>query len=234
MRPGRALPRCPATGQTHATRRGSLTAADVEALGFSNSPSVSESGRFVVVPVECRQPRLRDSNAEPDIFVKDLVLGTVTRMTNGPGGAAADGASRTGNAPAISDDGRYVVFESEATDLVSDSLLTSPNIFRHDRVTGADGAREPVELRQTPCSTASTRPSISGNGRFVSFESGGDVFRPGHGLGTTTDVSVNSAESFIGGTDSALSDRRHAHRVRESNLRRSSSGTSRREPRRRP
>ena len=198
------LPISPAAGQTHATRRGSLTAADVEALGFSNSPSVSESGRFVVFPSGAGNLAPQDSNAEPDIFVKDLVLGTVTRLTNGPGGTAANAASRTGNAPAISDDGRYVVFESEATDLTSDSLLTTPNIFLHDRATGVTTLVS-VSNFEDPLSTASTRPSISGNGRFVSFESGGDVFVRDTILGTTTDVSVNSAGSFIGGTDSALS-----------------------------
>ena len=107
------FPAARATGQTHATRRGSLTAANVEALGFSNSPSVSESGRFVVFPSNAGNLVLPDPNAEFDIFVKDLLLGTVTRVTNGLAGAPADGASETGNAPAISDDGRYVVFASE-------------------------------------------------------------------------------------------------------------------------
>jgi Tol biopolymer transport system component len=194
----------PAAGQTHATRRGSLAAGDVQALGFSNSPSVSESGRFVVFPSNAGNLVPPDSNGEFEIYVRDLVLGTVSRVSVGLNNELPDQASRTGNAPAISDDGRYVVFESDATNLVADTLITSPNIYRYDRSTGVTELVSRSNDDQ-PLAILSTRPAISGNGRFVSFEAGGDVFVRDMVLGTTTDVSVNTAGSYIGGTDSALS-----------------------------
>jgi Tol biopolymer transport system component len=190
-----------ATGQTHATRRGSLGSADEQANGGSNSPSVSESGRFVVFPSTGGNLVAGDVNGDTDVYVKDLVLGTISRVSS-VGSQSADFGSRTGNGPAISDDGRYVVFESDASNLVAGGVNTIPNIYRHDRQTGTTVL---VTADRDAQFIPSSRPAISGNGRYVSFESQFEVYVRDMVLGVTTQVSVDSNEVPLGGADSGLS-----------------------------
>ena len=55
-------------------------------------------------------------NDNSDVFVRDTIAGTTARVSVTAGGTASDGESVQ---PSISDDGRYVAFTSNATDLVA-------------------------------------------------------------------------------------------------------------------
>jgi Tol biopolymer transport system component len=118
-------------------------------------------------------------------------------------GNEGDGSSTW---PAISADGRFVAFESMATNLVSRDFNRDQDIFVHDRQTGAT-ERVSVSSDGKQASSPSDVPSISADGRLVAFVSGAnnlvpgdtnrfyfaDVFVHDRQTGATERVSVNSA-----------------------------------------
>lgn len=92
--------------------------------GASRSPSVSTNGRFVAFASDANNLVRGDANGVTDIFVRDTCIGApagcvpnTTRVSTGPDGIESNGASAS---PSISLDGRFVVFQSVATNLVSD------------------------------------------------------------------------------------------------------------------
>lgn len=105
----------------------------------------------------------------------------------------------------ISDDGRYIVFQSEATNLVTNPDSNGgQDIFRHDRVIGTTELVS-VSTSGSAASRLSVSPWVSADGRFVAFctdasnvvsgDTNGtwDIFVRDMDLGVTTRVSVDSA-----------------------------------------
>src|SRR5690606_5426252 len=80
--------------------------------------SISGDGRFVVYDTsdEEQVPGEADTNRAIDVFVHDRVAGTYERVSVSSNGSQGNGHSTSAS---ISDDGRYVTFESEATNLVA-------------------------------------------------------------------------------------------------------------------
>lgn len=77
-----------------------------------------------------------------------------------------------------SDDGRYVVFESYATNLVEGSIPDDDHkVFRHDRVTGETRLVNEPEGGPQEITSCAHDPKISDDGRYVLFTSG-DAFVP--------------------------------------------------------
>ncbi len=142
-----------------------------------------------------------DQNGQPDVFVHDVVTGVTQRVSVALDGTDADAESR---APSISLDGRYVAFESKASNLVLGDHNSSFDIFVHDRIMGRT-TRVSVAHPEGPTNGGSFAPSISANGRFVAFQSGAtnivpgdtntesDIFVRDLRAGTTTLASVDAA-----------------------------------------
>jgi tricorn protease-like protein len=145
-----------------------------------------------------------DTNGLADIFVHDRTTGATTRVSvvDSSGAQATGGASSN---PSISSDGRFVAFESLATNLVADDTNGLADIFVHDRTTGATTRVSVVDSSGAQATGgASSNPSISPDGRFVAFESLatnlvtgdtnglGDVFVHDRQTDRTTRVSVAS------------------------------------------
>jgi Tol biopolymer transport system component len=109
-----------------------LVSADsngVPAAGISSEPAISTDGRYVVFTSAATNLVAGDTNKATDVFVRDLQLGTnllVSMSTNGGFGNASSFS------PAISADGRYILFRSMATDLAAGPVLSSYNYFLHD------------------------------------------------------------------------------------------------------
>jgi hypothetical protein len=130
--------------------------------GSSSSPSVTMNGRFVVFASEANNLVKGDSNGWSDIFLRDTCIAATStcvpatiRVSIGPGGAEANGASF---APAIGPDGRFVIFNSLATNLVQPESLNSlpatatPPLFLRDTCFGADAGCLPATSRVMPAS----------------------------------------------------------------------------------
>ena len=131
-------------------------------------PAISGDGRYVAFESDSDNLVPGDTNYARDVFVCDTLTDTIERVSVASDGTQADAACR---AAAISGDGRYVAFHSYATNLVAgDDNGFKADIFVYDRQTDT---LECVSLA-TDGSVGngfSTSPSISGDGRFVAFES---------------------------------------------------------------
>ena len=160
------------------TLLGTTTAVDIGvtatfgALGASNG-FISENGRFVAFVSSSDDLVLGDTNNAVDIFVYDVANTTIERVTVDAAGNEANDKSHT---PSLSGDGRYVVFASSATNLVSGDTNSSEDVFVFDRQTatpmlvdvasdGVSFADQGARLTGIPAST------ISADGQFVFFHS---------------------------------------------------------------
>jgi Tol biopolymer transport system component len=119
--------------QTGTTYLVSKSSAGVLGDGDSEDPAISADGRYVAFPSASTNLVAGDTNAVNDIFVRDRQTGTTTLVSKSSAGVAGDGNSYN---PSISADGRYVVFGSDATNLVAGDTNTAPDIFVRDRQTG--------------------------------------------------------------------------------------------------
>jgi Tol biopolymer transport system component len=126
---------------------------------------LSGNGRYVVF-TSYAQLVSEDHESEMDVFVRDLVAGSTERVSVGLAGAEASNASFGGS---ISDDGRYVCFDSFASNLVegdTDQL----DVFVRDRLLGTTRC-----VSVSPAGSAgdnrSLQGTISADGRFVAFTS---------------------------------------------------------------
>ena len=130
--------------------------------GSSASPSVTTDGRFVVFASEANNLVKGDSNGWSDVFLRDTCIRATSacvpatiRISIGPDGAEANGGSFS---PAISPDGRFVIFNSLATNLVRPDFLNSlpatsnPPLFLRDTCFGAGSGCAPNTTRVVPAS----------------------------------------------------------------------------------
>ena len=187
--------------KTSKTERVSVNSggAQSEAADTTN-PSISADGRFVAFESSANNLVGGDRNGETDIFVRDRKAGATQRVSVSSNGEQANGYSEF---PSVSADGRFVAFDSVASNLVAGDTNNAKDIFVRDLQTGTT-RRVSIASQAAPGNSDSAFASISAHGRFVAFESfannlvGGDsnnkfdVFvrdRTGH---RTVRVSVNS------------------------------------------
>ena len=141
------------------TRLVSRSTANV--LGNANctdDPAVSSNGRFVAFASGASNLAPRDTNGTSDIFVHDLLLGITTRVSVTSAGLQANGASFR---PSISEDGRYIAFDSRATNLLPAG--TAPRghsqVFVVDRDKDNNGIFDEVGTGKTATYLASINKS---------------------------------------------------------------------------
>jgi Tol biopolymer transport system component len=170
----------------------------VQAVFGGTSPAISADGRFVAFDSNSGDLVPGDTNNWADVFVHDRQTGTTTRVSvgvsagqeNGPSDApaiSADGrfvafVSQAGNLvpkPAISADGRMVAFQSSAFNLVPGDTNGSMDVFVHDRQT-ATTTRVSVGSGGAESNTfSSSQYTLSADGRMVAFVSSAHDLTPG-------------------------------------------------------
>jgi Tol biopolymer transport system component len=94
-------------------------------------PSLSRSGRYVGFgsdATDVAPPTGGDTGGDPDAFVADLKLGTITRASQAPDGTESNNWSASTGA-AISGDGHTLVYESYATNLVAGDQYDWEEVF---------------------------------------------------------------------------------------------------------
>ncbi len=138
-----------------------------EANGSSFGASISNDGRLVCFSSVASNLVANDTNGMTDIFVRDLIASTTVRVSVGALGVQGNGWSIDAQ---ISSDGRYVAFDSLASNLIAGDDNGSSDVFRRDLLTGA------IELVSASYSGgvaggASTAPRISSDGRRIAFMS---------------------------------------------------------------
>jgi Tol biopolymer transport system component len=165
-------------GDRGTTERVSVNSAEAQGNARSVGPAISADGRFVAFGSIATNLVRGDTNGTNDLFVRDQRTRTTTRESLGPGGVQSNGASPAISVPAISANGRFVAFDSAATNLVRNDTNAVPDIFVRDRQRG-ETIRASVRSDGAQANDASADPSISGDGRFVTFVSFASNLVPG-------------------------------------------------------
>jgi hypothetical protein len=133
----------------------------------SRRPSLSEDGRFVAFNSSSDNLVANDTNEESDVFVHDRQTGETTRVsTNSEGGQGNDNSGYA----ALSDDGRFVAFRSDASNLVTNDTNEQTDVFVHDRQT-AETNRYSVNSAGEQGNDWSGQPAVAANGQIVAFQS---------------------------------------------------------------
>lgn len=168
-------------------------------LGSENA-KVSTDGKFVVFESAASNLVAGDTNQMIDVFLVEVATGVVTLVSKNTAGEMGNGNS---SEPAISSDGGVVVFKSFASNLVENDSNGTTDIFLRYTRTG-ETIRVSLATSGQESNNQSGRPSVSGDGSRVVFESiasnlvegdsntVSDVFLHQVSTGATTRVSVNS------------------------------------------
>jgi hypothetical protein len=173
--------------------------------GSSRVPSISADGRFVAFQANATNLVSGDSNTFQDIFVRDRQTNTTARVSMAPSGAGGPGSVQANGQSLdaeISADGRFVVFSSDATNLVGNDTNALRDVFVVDiqtrvvtRVSVASGGAQLT-------GGVSSNGSLSADGAIVAFQSNatdavpgdtnnqGDVFVRDLQTATTTRISL--------------------------------------------
>ena len=168
------------------TERVSVTPGGGWSSGYASYPDISADGRYVAFQSSGADLAPGDTNALQDVFVHDRVTGTTARVSVATSGTQATGGA-SGDA-AISADGRFVAFESTATNLVADDTNAAPDAFVHDLQTGTT-ERVSVSTAGVEANDRALDPAISADGSRVAFHSVAGNLVPGD-ANTATDVFV--------------------------------------------
>ena len=171
-------------------QRVSVASDGTAANDDSWNPNLSADGRFIAFASEASNLVPGDTNGASDIFVHDRQTGTTERVSVASDGTQANNESYDS---AISDDGRYVAFSSDATNLVSGDTNGYTDVFVHDRQTG-ETERVSVASNGSQANNESQSPTISRDGRFVAFNSYASNLIPG-GTNGTTDIFVHDRQT---------------------------------------
>lgn len=133
----------------------------------SDEVAISNDGWFMAFESVASNLIDVDTNDERDIFVWSRASNTIERVSIAHDGSEPD---RLSDQPSLSADGRYVVFESNATNLVPDDTNSRRDIFLYDRELDQI-ERIDVAADGTQGDGSSEKPTVSADGRFVAFDS---------------------------------------------------------------
>lgn len=147
--------------------RVSIAGNGTQGNGSSLAPSISGDGRYVAFQSFSTNLVTGDTNNAADIFVYDRQANTIERVSLTISAGQSNGPS---SQPSISSDGRYITFQSSATNLVPGDTNTLSDVFVYDRIAHSI-ERVSVGPSNTQSDDQSLNPVISGDGRFVAFES---------------------------------------------------------------
>ncbi len=190
----------------------SVSSTGVLANDHCDHPAISADGRYVVFVTDANTLTPEGTlGMHLNVYLRDLVAGTTELVSHRPSGGQGNGNS---DDPSISADGRFIAFDSLATNLVVDDQNGSTDIFVLDRQTGVSVLAS-VSSLGAQASGNSLAPSLSADGRIVAFTSHAPDLVPGDTntfsdifvrdllAGTTQRVSVDSS----GAQANSVSDR---------------------------
>jgi hypothetical protein len=150
-----------------------VSVSSLGALANNNSyySLISADGRYVVFQSEAGNLVPNDFNGRYDIFRRDLATGVTELASVGTTGNSANGL---GLSPAVSGDGRFVVWSSDATNVVANDTNGTWDVFLRDMVAGVS-TRLSLDAGGNQALLRSDQPRITPDGRFVTFESDADL-----------------------------------------------------------
>jgi Tol biopolymer transport system component len=179
------------------------TQGNAESGDPSSQTSFSADGRYVLFSSSASNLVSGDTDGLADLFVRDRLNGTTTRVDVTSSGTQISGATSGDVWGKISADGKFVVFESEATNLPTGTVQSSTtHIYLHNMQTGTTTMVDiGVGGAMPNSSTYDHSVDISADGRYIVFTASStnlvsndnngqpDVFVRDTKLGTTTLIS---------------------------------------------
>ncbi len=177
---------------TGAVERVSVSSSGAQANGASYYPVLSADGRWVAFKSDATNLISGDTNGVADIFLRDRQTNTTTRVSVASDGSQSNAKS---DRPLISDDGRYVLYESDATNLVAGDTNGVTDMFVYDRVAGTT-TRVSVSSSGGQANGASDDGAISGDGSTLAFESAATNLVTGD-TNAKTDVFVHTLATGV-------------------------------------
>lgn len=163
-------------------RTGATRPVTPEADGPSFAPAISPDGRYVSFSSAAGNLVEGDTNGLPDVFLADTASGRIQRVSVSSTGVQQNAAviDPFHQVSDVSRDGRFVAFDSDATNLVARDRNKDTDVFLRDLVTGRT-TRMSVDRFGFEADNDSFNPSISAGGRFISFQSFAERLAPGDG-----------------------------------------------------
>lgn len=187
--------------QTGVTERVNVSSSGAQTNNYTWEGAVSDDGRFVAFRSEATNLVANDRNGDADVFLRDRLDHTTTRVSVNAQGGELNGPSFNAE---ISGDGRYIAYSTGAGNaLRSDRNGAADDVFVYDRVT-ARTELVSVSSAGVQGDSRSIDPELSADGRFVAFHSAASNLVPGDTpltndmfvrdrlAGTTERVSVSS------------------------------------------
>jgi len=165
-----------------------------------SGPSISSNGRYVAFASAASNLIINDTNGNPDVFVRDTCFaqGTCVPTTQLVSISGANGSTQPGTQgnsdslePTMSSTGTYIAFSSHATNLdpnYPNLTGTTRQIFLHSACLGSSATSCTTSFTElvsvaadgvNPANADATQPSISSDGRYVSFVSTATNLVPG-------------------------------------------------------
>ncbi len=180
-----------------------LVSANLAGSGGGNGDSfpsaLSTNGQFALFESSASDLVPGDTNNAPDLFVRDLVSGALQLVSVGTNGLPGNGASRS---PAITPDGRYVAFVSEAGNLVPNDTNKIPRIFLRDlqAATTVMVSVGPFSTNPAAVLPASSfdSPELTPDGRYIAFSSTAKNLIPGSTPGQRTSGDIYVRDMVTG------------------------------------
>jgi WD40 repeat protein len=149
--------------------------------GDAYTPAISADGRYVAFAAVAADPSTNAGTGLRKIFLRDTCQGapsgcepSTVLVSQAWHGGEPNGESRS---PAISADGRYVVFASDASDIIESDTNGVSDVFLRDTCTGTPEGCTAATTRISAApdgaeaNDASDSPTISADGRFIAFDS---------------------------------------------------------------
>jgi Tol biopolymer transport system component len=195
-----AMLAAPSPAQT-VTARVSVDSSGAQAKGASDGAGLSSDGRIFVFNSVASNLVSGDTNGVEDAFLHDRTTGVTERVSVDSAGAEGNGPSAC---QAVSADGRYVLFTSLASNLVSGDTNGTWDVFVRDRAAGTT-ERVSVDSNGGQGDGASYGAALSADGGVVLFSSDAtdlvtgdtnrcrDVFLHDRSSGVTLRISVSDA-----------------------------------------
>lgn len=182
----------------------SVAADGSQSSAISYAPSgrsLSADGRYALFISDASDLVAGDQNQVADLFLRDRLAATTVRVNVSSSGAEANGGTVSG---ALSPDGRFVVFDSFASNLVPEDTSTLADIFLHDRDPDGNGLfdegngtteRVSISSAELEANGPSWWASVSDDGNLVAVDANNadDIFVRNRASGTTTRASLDDA-----------------------------------------
>lgn len=156
------------TGVTRLVTKGFTEPAN----GHSTLGGLNAAGRFVLFWSDASNLVVADTNGQTDVFVRDLLTETTLLVSVNVAGIHAGNASSFPQGwPRITPDGRFVVFDSDASDLVPEDTNEVRDVFIRDLLLGTTRLVSINQVGSRSGNGYSAGSSVTPDGRYIAFYS---------------------------------------------------------------